>query len=183
MTIMQFAESAYYAELAEQQNIMALRERIERIVRWYVRSGEDDVADLTQECLLRAYKNLGTVRDLEKLEPWLKAIVRNTVFTWLRERKREQELCASSLDVENESDTYCLPEDDLLLYFILQEAMQTLSEADQQMLELRYGAGMSYREIAREIGLNEETVRKRISRAVERLRAHPLIKSIITEGG
>jgi RNA polymerase sigma-70 factor (ECF subfamily) len=180
---MQYAERAYYAEQAEHQFLLALRERIERIVRWYVRTGDDDVADLTQECLLRVYNKLDSIRDLDKMEPWLKAVVRNTVFTWLRERKREQEVCSVGLDPENETDTYCLPEDDLLLYFVLQEAMQTLSEADQQMLELRYGAGMSYREIAREIGLNEETVRKRISRAVARLRAHPIIKSIITEGG
>jgi len=118
---MQYAERAYYTEQAEHQFLLALRERIERIVRWYVRTGDDDVADLTQECLLRVYNKLDSIRDLDKMEPWLKSVVRNTVFTWLRERKREQEVCSVGLDAENETDTYCLPEDDLLLYFILQD--------------------------------------------------------------
>ena len=61
--------------------------------------------------------------------------------------------------------------------------MQTLSESDRQMFELRYGVGLSYREIAQQMGLNEEAVRKRITRALTRLKAHPIIQSILMEGG
>ncbi len=179
----QYAERVYYSELAEHQFFLALRERIERIVRYYVRSGDDDVHDLTQECLLRVYNSLERIHDLEKLEPWLRVVVRNTVFTWLRNQKQEREVCGISLDAEKELGTYNLPEDDLLLYLVLQEAMQTLSDKERQMFELRYGLGMSYREIALQMGLNEEVVRKRISRALARLRTHPIIQSIIAEGG
>ncbi|MFN3691223.1 MAG: RNA polymerase sigma factor, partial [Fimbriimonadales bacterium] len=147
------------------------------------RSNDDDIADLTQECLLRVYNNLDSLRDLDKIEPWLRVVVRNAVYTWLRERKREQEAYSLGLESEHETDTYSIPEDDLLLYFVLQEAMQTLSESDQQMLELRYGVGLSYREIAQQMGVNEEAVRKRITRALSRLKAHPVIQSIIAEGG
>lgn len=177
----------YHAErtlpYAEQQFYAALRERIERLVRCYCRSHDDDIADLTQECLLRVYNNLDNLRDLDKLEPWLRTVVRNMVYTWYRDRKREQEIYSLGLESEHETDTYSIPEEDLLLYFVLQEAMQTLSEADRQMFELRYGVGLSYREIAQQMGLNEEAVRKRITRALSRLKAHPIIQSIITEGG
>ncbi len=183
MTTMQYAERTHYSELAEHRFFLALRERVERIVRWYVRTSEADVDDLTQECLIRAYKGLEQVRDLDKLEPWLKTVVRNTVFTWLRNQKQEREVCALSLEAESEAEAYTLEEDDLLLYMVLQEAMQTLSDTDRQMFELRYGVGLSYREIARQMGLNEEVVRKRISRALSRLRSHPIIQSIITDGG
>jgi len=177
----------YHAErtslYAEHQFYAALRERIERLVRRYCRSHDDDVADLTQECLLRVYSNLDNLRDLDKIEPWLRTVVRNAVYTWYRERKREQEMYSLGLESEHETDTYSIPEDDLLLYFVLQEAMQTLSDSDRQMFELRYGVGLSYREIALQMGLNEEAVRKRITRALSRLKAHPIIQSIITEGG
>lgn len=182
MTV-QYAERIHHSELAEHQFFLALRERIERIVRWYVRSSDDDVDDLTQECLIRVYNSLERVHDLEKLEPWLKTVVRNTVFTWFRDQKREREVCEIGLEAETELEVYSMPEDDLLLYLILQEAMQTLSDADRQMFELRYGVGLSYREIALQMGLNEEVVRKRISRALARLRTHPIIQSIIAEGG
>ena len=176
----------YYAERTslceEHQFYTALRERIERLVRCYCRSNDDDIADLTQECLLRVYNSLDSLRDLDKIEPWLRTVVRNAVFTWYRERKREQEVYSLGLEADHESEPYSTPGDDLLLYFVLQEAMQTLSESDRQMFELRYGVGLSYRQIALQMGLNEETVRKRITRALARLKAHPIIQSIIAEG-
>jgi RNA polymerase sigma-70 factor (ECF subfamily) len=177
----------YYAERTslyeEHQFYTALRERIERLVRRYCRANDDDVEDLTQECLLRVYNNLDSLRDLDKMEPWLRTVVRNAVFSWYRERKREQEVYSLGLETEHEAAPYSIPEDDLLLYFVLQEAMQALSESDRQMFELRYGVGLSYREIAQQMGLNEEAVRKRITRALARLRAHPIIQSILMEGG
>lgn len=178
---MYFAERTSLFE--EHRFYTALRERIERLVRYYCRSNDDDVEDLTQECLLRVYSNLDSLRDLDKLDPWLRTVVRNAVFSWYRERKREQEVYSLGLEAEHETEPYSIPENDLLLYFVLQEAMQTLSESDRQMFELRYGVGLSYREIAQQMGLNEEAVRKRITRALARLKAHPIIQSIITEGG
>ena len=171
------------SQYAEHQFYVALRDRIERLVRWYCRSHDDDVADLTQECLLRVYSKLDSLRDLDKMEPWLRTVVRNAVFTWYRERKREQEICSLGLEADMESEAYSIPENDLLLYFVLQEAMQTLSEIDRQMFEWRYGAGLSYREIAQRTGLNQEAVRKRVTRALSRLKAHPIVQSTITEGG
>jgi RNA polymerase sigma factor, sigma-70 family len=167
----------------EHQFYIALRERIERLVRRYCRSNDDDVEDLTQECLLRVYNSLDSLRDLDKMEPWLRAVVRNAVFRWYRERKQEQEVYSLGLEAEHKTESYSVPEEDLLLYCVLQEAMQTLSESDRQMFELRYGVGLSYREIAQQMGLNEEAVRKRITRALARLKAHPIIQSIIREGG
>jgi RNA polymerase sigma-70 factor (ECF subfamily) len=177
----------YYAERTsvyeEHQFYTALRERIERLVRRYCRSNDDDVEDLTQECLLRVFNSLDSLRDLDKMEPWLRAVVRNAVFSWYRERKQEQEVYSLGLEAEHKTESYSIPEEDLLLYCVLQEAMQTLSESDRQMFELRYGVGLSYREIAQQMGLNEEAVRKRITRALARLKAHPIIQSIIREGG
>lgn len=178
---MYFAERTSLFE--EHRFYTDLRERIERLVRCYCRASNDDVEDLTQECLLRVYNNLDSLRDLDKMEPWLRTVVRNAVFSWYRERKREQEVYSLGLETEHETEPYSIPENDLLLYFVLQEAMQTLSESDRQMFELRYGDGLSYREIAQHMGLNEEAVRKRITRALGRLKAHPIIQSIITEGG
>ncbi len=79
---MQYSERYFATEYAEQQFFASLRPRIERIVRRYVRSGDDDVEDLTQECLLRVYNSLEQLRDTDKLDPWLQVLVRNTVFTW-----------------------------------------------------------------------------------------------------
>ncbi|MCS7272789.1 MAG: RNA polymerase sigma factor [Fimbriimonadales bacterium] len=168
---------------AEQQFYLALREHVERLVRRYCRSHEDDIADLTQECLLRVYMNLDTLREVECLDPWLRVVVRNAVYTWYRERKREQEVLSLGLEAEDNTDAHPFSEEEMLLSFVVQEAMQTLSECERQMFELRYGVGLSYREIAQRMGIHEEAVRKRITRALSRLKAHPLIQSILTDGG
>jgi RNA polymerase sigma-70 factor (ECF subfamily) len=165
----------------EHQFYTALREQIERLVRRYCRANDDDVEDLTQECLLRVYNNLDSLRDPNKLEPWLRTVVRNAVFSWYRERKREQEVYSLGLETEHEAAPYSIPEDDLLLYLVLQEAMRTLSERDRQMFEWRFGDGLSYREIAQRVGSNTEAVRKRITRALARLKMHPSVHSILSE--
>jgi RNA polymerase sigma factor (sigma-70 family) len=103
-------------------------------------------------------------------------------YTALRERiERLVRRYCLGLETEHEAVPYSTPEDDLLLYFVLQEAMQTLSESDRQTFELRYGVGLSYREIAQRVGSNTEAVRKRITRALARLKMHPSVHSILSE--
>ncbi len=55
---MPYAERCFATEYAEQQFFASLRPLIERMVRRYVHTGDDDVQDLTQECLLRVYNSL-----------------------------------------------------------------------------------------------------------------------------
>jgi len=51
------------------------------------------------------------------------------------------------------------------------------------MIEMRYGDGMRYQEIAKVMQLNVEAVRKRINRALAKLRAHPIVRAITEEDG
>lgn len=46
-------------------------------------------ADLTQEVFLRAYRNLGFLRDPQRFGPWLIGIARQVCREWLRQRRRE----------------------------------------------------------------------------------------------
>ncbi len=180
---MQYAERCFATEYAEQQFFASLRPRIERMVRHYVRSGDDDVEDLTQECMLRVYTSLESLRDSDRLDPWLHVLVRNTVFTWLRERRRELEMCSLGLEADTDAEPCASHEDETLLYLVLQQVLQTLSEEDRQMIEMRYGDGMRYHEIAKAMQMNVEAVRKRINRALEKLRAHPIVRAITEEDG
>lgn len=180
---MQYVERCFATEYAEQQFFASLRPRIERMVRRYLGSGDEDIEDLTQECLIRVYNSLEHLRDADKLDPWLQVLVRNTVFTWLRERRREMEICSLGLEADTEAEPCASYEDETLLYIVLQEVLQTLSEEDRQMIEMRYGDGMRYHEIAQAMQINEEAVRKRINRALVRLRTHPIVKAILEEDG
>lgn len=52
----------------------------------------------------------------------------------------------------------------------LNEALEKLSEADRELVMLRFFADKSYKDLAESLGVSEETARKRISRAIDRLR-------------
>lgn len=53
----------------------------------------------------------------------------------------------------------------------LREALKKLSEKDRQIIDLRYYASMTDEQIAALLDLTEATVRKRVSRALNRARA------------
>jgi RNA polymerase sigma factor (sigma-70 family) len=52
----------------------------------------------------------------------------------------------------------------------LNEALEKLSETDRDLVMLRFFAEKSYKDLAGSLGVSEETARKRISRAIDRLR-------------
>jgi RNA polymerase sigma-70 factor (ECF subfamily) len=49
-------------------------------------------------------------------------------------------------------------------------ALETLSASDRELLVLRYDADQSFRDIADALGIDEAAARKRVSRALMRLR-------------
>jgi preprotein translocase subunit SecD len=53
---------------------------------------------------------------------------------------------------------------------LLEEAMQTLEDTDRTAVLLRYFKNKSLREVGQTLGTNEDAARKRVNRAVERLR-------------
>src|SRR5262245_34945074 len=53
---------------------------------------------------------------------------------------------------------------------MLDEALAMLSEADRNLVALRFFEGKNHAQLASALGLSEEVSRKRLSRAIERLR-------------
>jgi RNA polymerase sigma factor (sigma-70 family) len=62
---------------------------------------------------------------------------------------------------------------------LLRTAMASLDGLDRELLQMRYALCMTSEEIAASNNLNAPQVRKRISRAVERLRRHPAIHQLL----
>jgi RNA polymerase sigma-70 factor (ECF subfamily) len=54
---------------------------------------------------------------------------------------------------------------------LLRDALEKLKPSEREALVLRYVADLSHREIAMACGLDEAAARKRISRALERMRS------------
>lgn len=99
---------------------------------------------------------------------WLCRTTQLTAVTFLRSEirraRREQEAYMQTLLNEPESDVW--PQ----IAPLLDVAMAGLSEKDHHAIVLRFYDGKSMREIGLALGANEETAKKRVSRAVEKLR-------------
>lgn len=69
-----------------------LYDRYARLVRAIASDVSSDVAtvqDLTQECFLRAYRQLPTLRDQQRFGPWLVGIARQIVREYRRRHRTE----------------------------------------------------------------------------------------------
>jgi len=110
-------------------------------------------------------------RDLSKsviLSGWLCRTAQLTAVTFIRSEirraRREQEAHMQTLLNETEADVW--PQ----VAPLLDAAMAGLNETDHHAIVLRFYDDKSMREIAVALGANEETAKKRVNRAVEKLR-------------
>ncbi len=103
------------------------------------------------------------------LSGWLYQTARLTAVTFIRggirRARREQEACMQTALNENESNTW------MQIAPLLDAAMAVLNEADRHAVVLRFFDGKSLREVGAALGANEEAAKKRVSRALEKLRA------------
>jgi RNA polymerase sigma factor (sigma-70 family) len=103
------------------------------------------------------------------LGPWLYVVTRRTAVDAIRResRQRARERAAAELSVMNAPDNSPWPR----IEPILDEAMAALPAPDRSALVLRFFENKSLREVGAALGSSEDAAQKRVSRALEELRA------------
>jgi len=140
---------------------------------WLVRS-RADAEDIVQEAYLRGFRG-------DDMRPWLLAIVRNTAYRWLSNRRRSGTVISleeafaegsgqSTDDIASDEPTaeerlIGAAERDYVL-----RALAELPPAFREVLVLREIEGLAYREIAEVTGAPVGTVMSRLSRGRGELR-------------
>lgn len=150
------------------------RESVYRYVRFRLPTREV-AEDVTSEVFLKALRALGRY-DPRRSAPrtWLLRIARNAVTDYLRALRRRGSLHISLDRVPDlvsqapSQEERLLREEQLRRLF---NAAATLRSADQEILSLRYGAGLGNAEIAETLKITSNAVAVRIHRALGRLRA------------
>jgi RNA polymerase sigma-70 factor (ECF subfamily) len=125
-----------------------------------------DADEAAQETLLRAHRAMPTYRGEGTIKAWLCGIARHVCAHALETRRRGRELL-EVVPVEPEA------RDDFAnrrRAKLVREALSRLKPTEREALVLRYVADLSHREIAIECNVDEAAARKRISRALARLR-------------
>jgi RNA polymerase sigma-70 factor (ECF subfamily) len=126
--------------------------------------------DLVQDCIERAWKNRGAIKDERAIFAWLRAILHNVNIDRVRLRRRRPEE-AEGLDAVSETLSNGAAGDELALSMDFVRAMNRLTIEHRQVLLLIGLESLSYREVADELGVPIGTVMSRLARAREQLRA------------
>jgi len=128
-------------------------------------SNPSEAEDIAQDALLRAWRRRSTLRDAQRRNQWLAAIVRNEAF---RQHARVRPDPTAAIEgQEGEEDEEVVATVDRV---DLHAALERLSERDRRLLEMRYEEDLTQAAIARRLGIPEGTVKVRLHRARGKLR-------------
>jgi len=128
-----------------------------------------EAEELVQETLIAAYDGFPSFRFEGSIRAWLFGIARRICGRHTEMRNRRQARLrlvhdtgrggdASELAIERERAVRA------------REALAKLKPSEREAVVLRYDAGLSFREVAVACGVDEAAARKRVSRALMRLR-------------
>jgi RNA polymerase sigma-70 factor, ECF subfamily len=128
--------------------------------------GPADAEDVLQSAYLAVFRNAASFRGDSSVKTWILGFVLNASRSKAREearRRARQERAAA----ESFGSTSLDPE----LAHVVREAVKDLPERYRSPVWLHYGEGLSTAEVADVLRLPAETVRKQLSRGIDRLRA------------
>ncbi|MFA7658363.1 MAG: sigma-70 family RNA polymerase sigma factor [Candidatus Gastranaerophilaceae bacterium] len=166
--------------LSQKSDYRALEELIKREQRnifatfAYLSKKRENVADLTQEALMRMARGLVNLKNPKTFKSWLNQIITNLFYDELRKSTRKPQLV--SIDDGQESGHYYTQIPDyrhkpaekamsLELDKTIKNEIQSLPEHFRIAIILRELQGLSYEEIASATHTSIGTVKSRIARA------------------
>lgn len=128
--------------------------------------------DAVQEIFIKVWVNREELRDMDHFPAWLGAVIRNHIYYKLRQQTRDAQYLHMVLDEEHtgwQDKEYSEAELQELLGLI-RTGIDRLSPQQRRVIELSRLKGLKHREIAAEMNLSQETVKKYIMDAMRALR-------------
>ena len=141
-----------------------------RVRRFFLLRGLDahTAEDLTQEVLFKVYRKAGELRDAGSFCGWLYAIARNLLVShWRHQQSRVEG--AEQEPLTPELIDSLRTEGEVIQRLRLTEWLEQLSDAERDLVVLRYVEGLSYEELAVALDVPLGTVKWRISEVRRKL--------------
>lgn len=136
---------------------------LERLVHYRVRN-RADAQDLVQEVLLSAYLHLDQLREEQKFRAWVFACARNRITDYYRRQARREAVAPEALYRQ----MYAAGRNGA--HGLVHDTLAQLSAADRALLTQFYLQEYTGRELARQLGVPEGTVKSRLNGARARFR-------------
>ena len=154
---------------------------------FHMLGNREEAQEVFQETFLKAYRSLARFRSESSFYTWIYRIATNVALDRLRKRQNLREEISYEADTESNPDRPALkdtleeksyqsnPERRLYGREIgqkIHQALQTLSEKERLVFELRHYQGLRLRMIGDIMGSTEETAKNYLFRATQKLRAY-----------
>lgn len=126
-----------------------------------------DAEDIVSMSVLKAYENIGGLRDESAFKSWIFTILANTGKRELRKKSKERLADVPHHELENAGEhakeyNYDLPIE-------MRHAFSVLSDEEKSIIGLSVFGGYTSNEIGDYMKLNYNTVRSKLSRALEKM--------------
>ena len=167
---------AQSGDKAALEELILLYEKSVYNIAFRFMGNEADACDAAQEALIKIYRRIGSFRHHSSFSSWIYRLSVNTCLDALRKRKRAPLSLDQSMEngVPFEDEHHLTPEAHALSLEKsedIQTAINTLSADHKSVIILRDISGLSYDEIAECLDISVGTVKSRINRGRQKLRA------------
>lgn len=140
--------------------ILTEKDKLYKLAYMYVKNS-NDAQDILQESIMKAYKNLHTVKDMKLLDRWLKRIIINSAIDYIK--KKSKLLLIDELQ-GIEARHYDREFEDLY------EAVDTLEPELKSIIVLKYFQGYTIDEVGEILEIAPSRVKNRLHKALKLLR-------------
>ena len=131
---------------------------------------QQDAEDLTSQTFIEAFESMRRYRERGQFAAWLFSIARHKLMDYCRRKSSRLPLeAAEKLAGERDALGQRVQQDEELRR--LQSLIQKLRDDEQDLIYLRYLAGLSYVEMAELLEKNVEAVKKSVYRLLARLKS------------
>ncbi|MFC5648739.1 RNA polymerase sigma factor [Paenibacillus solisilvae] len=133
--------------------------------------------DIIQETFLKVVKHIPVVENEGQLKAWIKAVVRNTTYSYLKKNKKKRNEMDLDIFSKNEGIEFSSDKEAIEVEIELKAMsegigtyLNDLKPENRILMEMRWKQDLSYKEIAAELGCTEQTVKYKLHRAREAIK-------------
>ena len=126
-------------------------------------SDRDEAMDLCQDCFMKAYRELRTLKDRDRFSSWLYRIAHNACLSRLRKTYGK-----TWVELDPDAESVHVPAENRLA---VEKALRQLPEDQREVVILKVFQGLKFDEIAAIQGAPISTVKSRLYMGFEKLRS------------